>query len=81
MAYDFPFTLQLMRHEQAEDSADSDRARNLTEKGRLQSRTAAAFCKQANRLPEVVLTSPYNVWQNDVLFSDGYVAYAGGSLY
>lgn len=51
--------LILLRHGKAEDlNAGGDSARELVEKGREQARKAARLLKRADRLPEIVLTSP-----------------------
>lgn len=51
--------LILLRHGKAEISnAEGDFSRNLVEKGRKQACRAARILKAANRLPEIVLTSP-----------------------
>lgn len=51
--------LVILRHGTAEDShPNGDAARNLIEKGRLQSRDAAELLKSSGLLPEIVLTSP-----------------------
>jgi phosphohistidine phosphatase len=51
--------LILLRHGKAEDfNKDGDAARELVAKGREQARRAARLLKVADRLPEIVLTSP-----------------------
>jgi phosphohistidine phosphatase len=51
--------LILLRHGKAEDfNKDGDAARELVAKGREQARRAARLLKAADRLPEIVLTSP-----------------------
>lgn len=51
--------LILLRHGKAEDfNKDGDAARELVAKGREQARKAARLLKAADRLPEIVLTSP-----------------------
>lgn len=51
--------LILLRHGKAEDHhADGDYGRRLVEKGISQARRAARFLESADRLPDVVLTSP-----------------------
>ncbi|NJM36637.1 MAG: hypothetical protein HC845_01485 [Akkermansiaceae bacterium] len=51
--------LILLRHGKAEDqNPQGDFFRELTEKGRDQSRRAAHLIKSAGKLPEVILTSP-----------------------
>ncbi len=51
--------LILLRHGKAENfSPDGDFQRVLVEKGREQARRAATILKAAERLPEIVLTSP-----------------------
>jgi phosphohistidine phosphatase len=52
--------LTILRHGTAEDSnPGGDAARNLIEKGRLQSRDVAELLKSSGLLPEIVLTSPF----------------------
>jgi phosphohistidine phosphatase len=51
--------LYILRHADAEDGAASDFERELTDKGREQSRRVAAFMKQAGMKPELLLTSPF----------------------
>lgn len=51
--------LILLRHGKAEDlNPAGDSARELVEKGREQARKAARLVNRADRLPEIVLTSP-----------------------
>ncbi len=51
--------LILLRHGKAEDeNPEGDFSRNLTEKGREQSRRAARLLKSAGKLPAILLTSP-----------------------
>ncbi len=51
--------LILLRHGKAEDfNKEGDAARELVPKGREQARRAARLLKAADRLPEIVLTSP-----------------------
>ena len=51
--------LYLLRHADAEPSADSDRARRLTLKGTEQARTVGEFCRRQSLRPALILTSPY----------------------
>jgi phosphohistidine phosphatase len=51
--------LYILRHADAEDSAASDFQRELTQKGREQSRRVAAYMKEFDLKPELILTSPY----------------------
>ena len=51
--------LLLLRHADAENVARSDKARQLTEKGREQARHVGRFCEEHKICPEVILASPY----------------------
>jgi phosphohistidine phosphatase len=50
--------LYLLRHAEAVDQADSDAARELTEKGIAQARKAGKFCRKNEFIPAIILTSP-----------------------
>ncbi len=50
--------LYLLRHAQAEDFAESDFARRLTEKGEKQADKVAKFCRKEKIFPQMILTSP-----------------------
>ena len=51
--------LLLLRHAEAEVTARTDKARELTEKGREQDRRVGRFCEEHKIQPDVILTSPY----------------------
>jgi phosphohistidine phosphatase len=50
--------LYLLRHAEAEEEASSDAERQLTERGREQSRTIGRFCARNDLYPGKILTSP-----------------------
>lgn len=50
--------LYLLRHAEAEDLAESDRARRLTPKGEGQAGRTGKFCRQYGIGPDVILSSP-----------------------
>ncbi len=51
--------LLLLRHADAVSSAPTDDLRSLSEKGRLQAKRVARFCKERELQPDLILTSPF----------------------
>ena len=51
--------LYLLRHADAEASAESDSARKLTDKGIAQAKRVGDFLKKNGIVPEAILTSPF----------------------
>ena len=50
--------LYLLRHAEAVDQAESDAARELTQKGIAQARRVGKFCRKYKFIPAIILTSP-----------------------
>jgi phosphohistidine phosphatase len=50
--------LYLLRHAEAVEQAESDAARELTEKGVVQARKAGKFCRKNKFIPAIIITSP-----------------------
>ncbi|MCX6966747.1 MAG: phosphohistidine phosphatase SixA [Verrucomicrobia bacterium] len=51
--------LLLLRHADAVPSARTDDLRSLSDKGRLQAKRVARFCKERGIQPDLILTSPF----------------------